>query len=171
MTAVLSIRPTGSVAVVEFDDGVPLRCTRDFLHRMKIRKGQQIEAVFVDRLRESAADDLALFEAERLNRRGRLSRNEIALKLQRADIPDSNARAALDLLAERGDLDDQSVALQVVRRSLNREISQNPDLTWNRFRNLQGRRLALRGFGSAESNAALRQAWAELAESPLAHRR
>ena len=165
MTTILSIRPTGSVSVVEFDDGTSVRCTRDFVRRSNMTRGQQIEPVLADRLRESAAQDLALAEAERLNRRGKHSRSEISARLRRTGIRDRDIRTALDALTERGALDDQAVALALARRGLSRALRRDPELTWNQFRTTHGRRLALRGFGAAESGAALRQAWSERARS------
>ena len=168
MAAVVSIRPTGSTSTVNFDDGTSFRCTRDFVQRSNISRGQQIDPVFVDRLRESASYDLALYHAERLNRRGRYSRNELAQRLRQAGIVTSDATRALDSLVERGELDDQAVALSVARRSLRRALAREPSLSWNRFRNLHARRMALRGFGSADSSAALWQAWSEFEQSTLA---
>lgn len=170
MLAILSITPTGSVSTVSFDDGTSFRCTRDFLRRSNISRGQRIDPVFVDRLRESASYDLALSEADRLTRRNRYSRQEIAVKLRQAGLNDLDIRAALDTLAGRGELDDHHVALDLARRNLARAISRDPELTWSRFRLLYGRRLALRGFGAAESSSALREAWSEFENSPLARR-
>ena len=161
MTAVLSVRPSGSVSTVVFDDGTSFRCTREFARRANIARGQQIDPVLVVRLRESASSDLALFHAERLTRRGRYSRLEIARRMRQAGVVGSDADHALDVLEQRGELDDQIVALSVARRSLKRALSRDPKLSWNEFRDRHGRRLSLRGFGAGESSAALRQAWSE----------
>lgn len=171
MPAILSVRPTGSVSTVNFDDGTSIRCTRDFIRRSNISRGQQIDPVFVDRLRDSAASDLARVQAERLNQRGRLSRREIAVRMQQAGIQEPHIGTALTELATRGELDDLQVALALTRRALGKELNRNPDLTWHRFRGTQGRRLALRGFGAHESAAALKQAWTELTEASLARGR
>ncbi|MDE2746289.1 MAG: RecX family transcriptional regulator [Chloroflexota bacterium] len=171
MPAILSVRPTGALSTVNFDDGTSFRCTRDFARRSNLFRGQQIDSVFVDRLRDSAAFDLARAQAERLNQRGRLSRQEIAVRMQQTGIREPHIGAALSDLTERGELDDLQVALASTRRNLGRELSRNPDLTWSRFRNTQGRRLALRGFGAHDSAEALRQAWTEVTEPPLARGR
>lgn len=157
--------------MVSFDDGTSFRCTRDFLRHSNITRGQRIDPVFVERLRESASHDLALSQADRLTQRDRYSRKEIAVKLQQAGLNDQDIKAALDTLSARGELDDHRVALYAARRSLAQAISRDPELTWSRFRGLQTRRLALRGFGAAESNSAVREAWSELEDSPLARRR
>ena len=170
MTAVLSIRPSGSVSTVSFDDGTSFRCTREFVQRSSITRGQEIDPVFVERLRESASYDLALFHAERLSQRGRYSKNEILQRLRQAGVEQAEARRAIDSLVDRGELDEQAVALSVARRSLRRSLSRDPDLSWSRFHQLHARRLALRGFGAGESSAALRQAWSELEQSTVALR-
>ena len=171
MPAILSVRPTGSISTVNFDDGTSIRCTRDFIRRSNISRGQEIDPVFVDRLRNSAASDLARVLAERLNQRGRLSRREIAVRMQQAGIQEPHIGTALTELVERGELVDYHVALASTRRSLSRELSRNPDLTWSRFRSTHGRRLALRGFGARDSAQALKQAWTELTETSLARGR
>ncbi len=168
MTEVLSVRPTGSASTVDFDDGTSFRCTREFVQRSNITRGQQIDPIFVDRLREAASFDLALDQAQRLNRRGRYSRNEIAQRLRQAGIASQVAAHALDSLVECGELDDQTVALNIGRRSLRQALGRDPDLSWYRFRDLHARRLAMRGFGAAESSAALRQAWMELEQATVA---
>jgi len=171
MTAIVSIQPSGSISIINFEDGASFRCTRDFVRRSNLKPGQQIEQIFVDRLRESASFDLALSQARRLNRKGRYSRREMSHKLQQAEIPDSDIKDALDTLSEQGEIDEQAVATELARRSLQRALSHDPDLSWSRFRDLHGRRFALRGFGVAESNAALRQVWLEREASPLAPHR
>ena len=171
MPAILSVRPSGSTSTVSFDDGTSIRCTREFVRRSNLSRGQQIDSVFVDRLRDSAAFDLARAQAERLNQRGRFSRTEIAVRMQQAGLPQPHISTALDDLAERGELDDYHVALASTRRNLSRELSRNPGLTWSRFRVTHGRRLALRGFGARDSAEALRQAWTELTEPSLARGR
>ena len=162
MTAVVSIRPTGTLSTVDFDDGSSIRCTREFAQRSRIERGQQIDPVFIDRLRESASHDLALHEAHRLAARQRYSRQEIAVKLQMAGIAKQDVDTALDTLEAQGNLSDYAVALEIARRSLRLTLERDPDLTWARYRRLHTRRLSLRGFGMADTDASLRQAWSEL---------
>lgn len=159
MTQVVSVRPAGAVSVVDFDDGTSIRCTRDFIRRSHLSKGQQIEAVFVDRLRDSASHDLALSEAQRLNRRRRYSRLEIANKLVAAGISAAAAREALDELEQSGELNDQLVALALARKGLRQALSRDPQLGRSGFRMLQTRRLALRGFDAATAAQACSDAW------------
>lgn len=168
MTAVISVRPSGGVSTVAFDDGTSFRCTRAFVQQSNLSRGQQIDPVFVERLRRSASVDLAIHQAERLNRRGRYSRSEIAQRLRQQGIESSDVSRAVDVLRDRGELNDQSVALGIARRSLARALSRDPDLTWSGFRDRHARRLAMRGFGAADSSAALRQAWLERESSEVA---
>ena len=162
MTAVLSIRPSGALSTVNFDDGSSFRCTRAFAQRSKIKRGQQIDQVFVDRLRESASFDLATHEAQRLAGKQRYSRNEIAVKLQAGGLSKQTVDVVLDALEEQGALGDYAVALEIARRNLRLTLERDPDLTWPRFRLLHTRRMAMRGFAPAETSASLRQAWSEL---------
>ena len=171
MSVIVSVRPSGSISVVELDDGTSFKCARDFARQARIARGQQIEPVLVQRLRESASLDLARSQAERLVRRGRYCRKEIAVRLLRVGIPQRAITEALDRLVEDGALDDQAVALEIARRSLSRALRQDPDLSWSRFRTLHVRRLTLRGFRSADAVTALRLAWSEFDRSPLAQDR
>ena len=170
MTVILSIKRSGATSVVHFDDGTSFRCTRDFIRRSRLAPGQRIEPLFIDRLRESASYDLAVSEAERLVRRGRFSRGEIVSRLRQAELSITHINTALDALEARGELDDQAIALKIARRSLQRALVRDPNLSWNQFRSTHGRRLALRGFGPAQSSAALRQAWSEIVAAALAPR-
>ncbi len=162
MTAVVSVRPTGAVSVVDFDDGTSFRCTRDFARRSQLGRGQQIDDVFVARLRESASRDLALSEAQRLNRRQRYSRREMRNKLLHGDITASAADLALDELEGRGELDDLVVARQAASKGLRQLLSRDPSLTESGFYTVQQRRLLLRGFGSGTASAACREAWLDV---------
>jgi hypothetical protein len=162
MTVIQSIRPAGSISVVDFDDGTSFRCTRDFLSRSQLSRGQQIDPIIIERLRETASSDLALSQSRSLNSRGRFGRNEIAVKLQQAGLSHGEINSALDRLEAEGELDDRSVALEVARRSLKRDMNRNPDLTWRGFHNRHSRRLALRGFAASVSTNALRRAWSEI---------
>lgn len=162
MTEVVSVRPAGAVSVVAFDDGTSFRCTRDFVRRSHLSRGQQIEEVFVARLRDSASLDLATSEAQRLNRRRRYSRREIANKLTAAGISANVAREALDELEQLGTLNDHMVALDLARKGLRQALSRDPHLQRNRFRMMQTRRLALRGFDPATAAQACNDAWSAM---------
>lgn len=163
MTEVLSIRASGALSTVDFDDGTSFRCTRDFAARCQISRGQDIDPVFVDRLRESASFDLATHEARRLIRRQRYSRNEIAAKLKAAGLSTEVIREALELLERRGELDDLAVALHIARQKLRLAQGRSSGLTWSEFGPAQARRLTMRGFNAGAAKQAVRLAWSELA--------
>ncbi|MCY3923845.1 MAG: RecX family transcriptional regulator [Chloroflexota bacterium] len=163
MTEVLSIHASGALSTVDFDDGTSLRCTRDFAARSHFSRGQEIDPVFVDRLRESASFDLATHEARRLIRRQRYSRNEIAAKLNVAGLASDVIRETLGLLERRGELDDLAVALHIARQKLRLAQSRNAALTWSEFGPAQARRLTMRGFHAGAAKQAVRLAWSELA--------
>lgn len=163
MTEVLSIRPSGALSTVDFDDGTSLRCTRDFAARSQISRGQDIDPVFIDRLRESASFDLATHEARRLIRRQRYSRNEIAAKLKAAGLASDVIGETLGLLERRGELDDLAVALHIARQKLRLAQGRDSSLTWSEFGPAQARRLMMRGFHAGAAKQAARLAWSELA--------
>ena len=172
MPTVVAVRRSGGAATVEFDDGASLRCTRDFLQRMRVSSGQEIAPVFVARLRETAEADLALHEASRLARRGRYSRRDIASRLHQAGVSSEAAREALDTLALQGELDDAATALALAKRGLRLALARDPQVTRQQFFSSQTQRLALRGFNSGTAATACRDAWtafeAEPAQSSLA---
>ena len=165
MPTIISVRPAGSASLVEFDDGGSLRCTREFARRSGFRRGQEIDAVFVARLRDSAWFDFAICEARRLSRLRRYSRMEIANKLAAARVPPDAARSVLDELEERGEIDERSVALALARKGVRQALRRDPQLERHRFRIVQTRRLLLRGFGAATASAACREAWSEIVGS------
>ena len=171
MTTVLSIKPSGSVSQVQLDDGTSFDCTREFARRSHLKRGQEIDAVLIERLRETATVDLARFHAQRLNSRAKYSRQEIAQRLQQLSIPISVANLALDQLAEDGALDERAVALDAAKRGLDQALRREEAMSWRRYHELLARRLAMRGFDPATSQAALRQAWLERDQPTLAQDR
>ncbi len=148
--------------MVDFDDGTSLRCTREFAHRSQLHRGQEIDAVFVERLRDSASFDLALSEARRLCRLDRYSRMQIASKLVATRVSSDTAQSILDQLERRGELDDQHVALELARKGLRQALCRDPQLECRRFRIVQTRRLRLRGFELGIATDACREAWSEV---------
>lgn len=162
MKAVTSVRPSGAMSVVEFDDGTSFRCTRDFARRSQLGRGQQIEDVLVARLQESASSDLALAEAERLIRRQRYSRNQIAQRLREAQIASYAIERALDELERRGELDDREVAYRLARNGVRQLLTRDSTLTERGFQTLQARRLVMRGFGADAAFDACQRAWREV---------
>ena len=163
MTEVLSIRPSGALSTVSFDDGTSLRCTRDFAARSQISRGQEIDPVLVDRLRESASVDLATHESRRLIRRQRYSRNQIAAKLKAAELSNEVIGNVLSMLEQQGELNDLAVAVHIARQKLRHAQGRNPALGWSDFGPAQARRLTMRGFSGGSANQAVRLAWSELA--------
>ena len=163
MTEVLSIRASGALSTVDFDDGTSFRCTRDFAARSRISRGQDIDPVVVDRLRESASFDLAAHEARRLIGRQRYSRNEIGAKLKAAGLSTAIIGETLQALESRGELDDLGVALHIARQKLRLAQAQDSGLTWSEFGPAQARRLTMRGFNAGAAKQAVRLAWSELA--------
>lgn len=163
MTEVLSIKATGALSTVDFDDGTSFRCTRDFAARCHISRGQEIDPVFVDRLKESASFDLTTHEARRLIRRRRYSRNEIAAKLRAGGLFIDVIGESLDILEQRGELDDLAIALQIAQQKLRLAQGRNSGLTWSDFGPAQARRLTMRGFNTGVATQAVRLAWSELA--------
>ncbi|MCY3568734.1 MAG: RecX family transcriptional regulator [Chloroflexi bacterium] len=159
MTAVTSVRASGAMSVVEFDDGTSFRCTRDFARRSQLSRGQEIDDVFVARLQESASDDLALAEAQRLNQRRRYSRNEISHRLREAQIASAAVERALEELERRGELNDRDVALRLASKGLRQLLTRDSTLTEREFQIVQARRLMMRGFGAGAASDACRRAW------------
>ena len=159
MTSVTSIRRSGTMSVVEFDDGTSFRCTREFARRSQLTRGQEIDDVFVARLQESASNDLALAEAQRLNRRQRYSRNEISHRLREAQISSLAVERALEELEQSGELDDREVACRIARKGLRQLLTRDSTLSEREFKTVQARRLRMRGFGTGAASDACRRAW------------
>ena len=162
MPVVISVQSRGAVSVVEFDDGASLRCTREFVRRSNLQRGQDIDDIFVERLRETASPELARSEAQRLNRRQRYSRRQIGSKLREVGIGAEAANLALDELESRGELDDRIVARDIARKGLRQLISRDPSLSEVGFRTAQTRRLLMRGFTPGAAAEACQQVWMEV---------
>ncbi|MXX81180.1 MAG: RecX family transcriptional regulator [Chloroflexi bacterium] len=162
MPVVISVQSRGAVSVVEFDDGASLRCTREFVRRSNLQRGQDIDDIFVDRLRETASPELARSEAQRLDRRQRYSRRQICSKLRDVGIGAEAANLALDELESRGELDDRIVARDIARKGLRQLISRDPSLSEVGFRTAQTRRLLMRGFTPGAAAEACQQVWMEV---------
>jgi len=159
MPVVISVQSRGAVSVVEFDDGASLRCTRDFVRRSSLRRGQDIDDVFVARLQDTASLDLARSEAQRLNRRQRYSRRQLCNKLRDAGIGREAANLALDELESHGELDDRVVARDIARKGLRQLLARDSALTERDFLAVQARRLVMRGFGAGAASDACQRAW------------
>ena len=158
MTLVLDVRRRGAVCVVQFEDGTELRCTRSFAQRTGITRGQEIEPVLIERLRETAGVELGLELARRRLGHGVHSRSELNQRLLGAGVPREAAETALNRLEALDELDDAAGALTLARISL-REREHD----WQEFRARCGRRLQRRGFAGTDIARALQQAWSEAA--------
>ena len=165
---IVQVRPRGSASTVTLDDGSTFRCSREFARRSRLGRGQAIDDAILERLRQSAEDDLALSLADRLNRQQRFSQRQMAARLIRDGIDPATATRVFEQLSERGELDDRAVALSLARRELERAAGRGEQWEWRAFRQRLAGRLALRGFAGPDINAALRAAWAEVHPEALA---
>ena len=158
------LKRRGRFITAEFDDGETIRCTRELVRRARLSPGQLIDEVFVDRLRDSAARDLARSEAERHSRDGSRNRSQIFARLTADGIATSHARQALDELVAEALLDDRELARQVARQQIDRALRRDADVSeFDLLRSLM-RRLTMRGFTSEDAAGAVRDAWSEFAD-------
>ena len=155
MIRIIELQRRAGVCTVTFDDAPPLRCSRDFAQRLRLAAGQQIDAALLERLRKTAASDLAERLARRLLRRPR-SRREIAARLLSEGLPDAAVRDALELLEAEGEHDESEDALALARRCVPRG-----EQDWNEVRRRCGQRLRRRGFSPATALRAVQIAWQE----------
>ena len=155
MLQIIEIERKGSIWTLRFEHAPPLRCSRAFARRLNIQAGQQIDPVVLERMRQTAAADLAEQLAERLLRRPR-SRREIAARLRQEGVPDEAARAALEQLEEQGEHDELEDALILARQCASRG-----DTDWSAVRQRCGQRLRRRGFSAATAMRAVQLAWQE----------
>ena len=118
MPQVVCVNRKGRRVDVDFDDGSALRCDRDFLPARRLAAGQEIESIFLDRLRRQAARHEAERSALRwLTNRPR-SRADLTRRLRAKQVPADVAEEALDALAEQGYLDDRAFARSFVESRL-----------------------------------------------------
>ena len=155
MIRIIEIERRGTIWTIRFDDAPQLRCSRAFARRLRLNTGQHIDAALLQRVRESAAADLADQLAERMLRSPR-SRREIAARLLREGVPETAVRSALEQLEQRGGHDEDDDALALARRCVRQA---GPD--WNEVRQKCGRRLRRRGFSAATALRAVQLAWQE----------
>lgn len=155
MLQIIEIERKGSIWTLRFEHAPPLRCSRAFARRLRLNAGQQIDPVVLERMRQTAAADLAEQLAERLLRRPR-SRREIAARLRQEGVPDEAARAALEQLEEQGEHDELEDALILARQCASRG-----DTDWSAVRQRCGQRLRRRGFSATTAMRAVQLAWQE----------
>lgn len=155
MIRIVEIERRGTTWTIRFDDAPQLRCSRAFARRLRLNTGQQIDAALLERVRESAAADLADQLAGRMLRRPR-SRREIAARLLHEGVPETAVRSALEQLEQRGGHDEDDDALSLARRCVPQGRQD-----WNEVRQKCGRRLRRRGFSAATALRAVQIAWQE----------
>ncbi len=154
MPTIASIRPSGAATVITLDDHSDFRCTREFAARSRLSRGQQIDAVILERLRQQASFDLAYSEAARLLRKQKYSCREIAQRLSQSGCSRSDIRVAIDELAPAAQ-SDISIAASLTHDRWRRESQRDGATSWQEFRRRQAGRLAMRGFSPGAISAAL----------------
>lgn len=112
MPEVTALAIRRGTVTAEFDDGSHLRCSAAFAAGIRLHPGDRIDAVVLDRLRESAAADLATATARSKARRRPTCRSELAQHLARQGFPRAAIDAALDALAADGEIDEAAYALR-----------------------------------------------------------
>ena len=110
MPEVTALATRRGAVTAEFDDGSELRCSAAFAAGIGLRPGDRIDAVVLDRLRESAAADLAAASARAKARRRPACRSELAQHLARQGFPRAAIAAALNALAADGEIDEAAYA-------------------------------------------------------------
>lgn len=155
MIRIIAIERSGSTCAVQFDGAPTLRCSRAFARRLRLSPGQQIDSAMLERVRQTAAADLAEHFVQRLLQRPR-SRRELAARLLREGIADSVVRETLEQLEQQGDHDESGDALAIARQCAARGAQD-----WNTMRQRCGQRLRRRGFSAATALRAVQLAWQE----------
>ena len=120
MTLVKTLRQHGRVYTVEFDDQPPMRCERRFLSKVSLAEGQDIEPRLLDRLRDAAAEDLALAMGQRWLAQRARSRSDLTARLRREGFASEVIEGTLEALRAQGALDDRAFALSWVEKRLRR---------------------------------------------------
>jgi len=155
---ILSLQRQAGVCTVTFTEAPPLRCSRAFAQRLRLAAGQQIDERLLERIRETAAADLAEQLAQRLLGRPR-SRREIAARLLQEGLPEWAVRGALERLEAEGNHDEAEAALALAQRCLSAADLDRTD--WHTVQRRCGDRLRRRGFSPASASRAVQTAWQE----------
>ena len=161
MIQIIAIARSGTTCTVQFDGAPPLRCSRAFARRMKIQAGQQIDPIVLERVRHTAAADLAEYLAQRLLERPR-SRRELAARLRQEGIDENVVRNTVEQLELQGYHDEGGDALDLARQCASRGAQD-----WNTMRQRCGQRLRRRGFSAATALRAVQRAWQETQQDGL----
>ena len=158
MARILNLQRRAGVCTVTFAQAPPLRCSRAFAQRLRLAAGQQIDERLLERIRETAALDLAEQLALRLLERPR-SRREIAARLLQEGLPERVVRGTLERLEAEGQHDEAESALALAQRCLS--AAKPDEMDWNIVQRRCGDRLRRRGFSPASASRAVQTAWQE----------
>lgn len=116
MPEITALATRRGAVTAEFDDGSELRCSTAFAAGIRLHPGDRIDGAVLDRLRESAAADLAAANARAKARRRPTCRSELAQHLARQRFPRPAIDAALDALAADGEIDEAAFAIRHARK-------------------------------------------------------
>ena len=155
MVRIVDIERRGTIWTIRFESEPQLRCSRAFARRLRLDAGQEIDPALLERVRETAAVDLADRLVERILRRPH-SRREIAARLHQEGVPETAVRATLERLMQDAEHDEGGDALELARRC----VPQGGQ-DWNEVRRKCGQRLQRRGFSAATALRAVQTAWQE----------
>ena len=86
MVLITDLQRRAGVCTVSFESAPKLSCSREFAQRLKLGRGQDIDEIVLDRIRATAATDLAEHLAHKLLQRPR-SRRELAARLLQSGVP------------------------------------------------------------------------------------
>ena len=116
MPEITALATRRGAVTAEFDDGSELRCSTAFAAGIRLHPGDRIDAAVLERLRESAAADLAAATARSKARRRPTCRSELAQHLARRGFSRPAIDAALDALAAEGEIDEAAYAIRHARK-------------------------------------------------------
>ena len=155
MVLITDLQRRAGVCTVSFESAPKLSCSREFAQRLKLGRGQDIDEIVLDRIRATAATDLAEHLAHKLLQRPR-SRRELAARLLQSGVPREAALEVLERIEADGEHDDEDDALELARRCISGNESD-----WERAQRRCGNRLQRRGFSHSTASRAVLAAWQE----------
>ena len=112
MPRIDSISVKRGIVSAAFDDGSDLRCTRAFAARLRLSRGTELDDHILQRLRETAESDIAAELARRKCRRRPTCRSDLRAALIAERLSRPAIDAALDALADEGEIDEAAYALR-----------------------------------------------------------
>ena len=155
MVLITDLQRRAGVCTVSFESAPKLSCSREFAQRLKLGRGQDIDEIVLDRIRATAATDLAEHLAHKLLQRPR-SRRELAARLLQSGVPREAALEVLKRIEADGEHDDEDDAFELARRCIS-----GIESDWERARQRCGDRLQRRGFSPSTASRAVLTAWQE----------